>query len=290
MIRSKEFKQIAAKYGAPDLDIDLVEMTPEDAQMILDTHNTKNRDMPMSYADELAAEDKSGRWVINGDTISFDVSGTLIDGQNRLRKIVILNKPEACIVVKGLPMEAFLVKDNGRNRSAATGLALSGVQKSLSSKLASAVRLVHAYDKQSLWSSQASKMSNYETVELVKTRYTNLAASVTLTRNMNNATWTPHHIIAAAHFIAARIDKTSADAFFTQLKTKTGFSSRSPGLALLNRLQDYDMKMKKAGGKKVGYKMLNVYIKAWNAYRQGKDITSRSLEFPIFPADYVKAV
>lgn len=290
MIRNTQFLRIAKKYGAPNLDIDLVEMHPQDAQRILDTNNVKNRDMPMSYAETLAAEDKSGRWLINGDTICFDVNGTLIDGQNRLRKIVILNKPEACIVVKGLPVEAFLVKDNGRMRTAATGLTLSGVQKSMSNNLARAIRLVNAYDKRSLWSSQASQMSNYETVQLAQTRYVGIKESVTFTKNMEKPTWTPKHVIAAAHFIAARIDKISADAFFKQLQTKTGFSARSPGLALLNRLQDYDEKMKKAGGKKVGYKMLNVYLKAWNAYRQGRDITVRSLEFPTEQSDYVQAV
>lgn len=291
MIRNKEFIRIATKYGAPDLDMDLVEMTPEDAQAILDTHNIKNREVPMSYAETLAAEDKSGRWLINGDTICFDVNGTLIDGQNRLRKIVILKKPEACIVVKGLPEEAFLVKDNGRTRSAAVGLTLAKASpKSTSTKLAAALRLVHAYDKQSLWSSQAAVMSNYETVQLARSQYAGLPASVAFVKGMETPTWTPTHVIAAAHFIASRIDSASANAFFMQLKTKAGFSTRSPGLALLNRLQDYDTKMKKVGGKKVGYKMLNVYIKAWNAYRQGKDITLRSLEFPATPTDYVRAV
>lgn len=50
--------------------------------------NTQNRALNKAHVKKLAAQMKSGRWILNGETISFDDSGVLLNGQHRLNAVI----------------------------------------------------------------------------------------------------------------------------------------------------------------------------------------------------------
>lgn len=292
MIRSKEFVALAKAYGVPDLDIDFVEITPEMAETILETKNMNNRPLQTRYAQELVEERRAGRWIVNGSTICFDVDGNLIDGQHRLKQICMSEEAQACIVVKGLPSEAFATKDNNKTRSPATVLGLSGgLKASHSSTAALAIRLLYAYDAGNLKSSQGLKLTPAATLELFNTKYRDIVKSIEFTKGMATRTFTPAHVLAAAHFIFSRQNKPIAETFLQQLATKVNVPEKSPVLALFNRLQAYhNITGPGKPVKKVGHSMLGLYINAWNAYRKGRLITFKALPMPVDREDYERAL
>jgi hypothetical protein len=62
-------------------------VTPEMAQQWLD-NGGKNRKLSKLHVNRLAQEIVKGRWVFNGQTISFSAEGKLLDGQHRLNAVI----------------------------------------------------------------------------------------------------------------------------------------------------------------------------------------------------------
>ena len=63
-------------------------ITPELAEQYL-TKNTNNyRSMSNSVVNAYATDMKTGNWKFNGDSIKFNKSGILVDGQHRLAAIM----------------------------------------------------------------------------------------------------------------------------------------------------------------------------------------------------------
>lgn len=75
-----------------------------------------------SYADSM----KQGKWMLNGDTITFDVDGHLIDGHHRLNAVIMAEVPVVMSVCRGVDADAFKTKDDGLHRRLSQ---LIGMQK-----------------------------------------------------------------------------------------------------------------------------------------------------------------
>lgn len=105
----------------------LVTITPSIAQEML-THNTHNRPLSNATIYKYASFIKRGEWVVNGESIKFDCNGNLIDGQHRLKAVIISGKPIQSYVVRGLDPEVFSVIDTNLKRTARHALALDGAK------------------------------------------------------------------------------------------------------------------------------------------------------------------
>lgn len=109
------------------MEIKLMTITPETASEYLGK-NVKNRVLSKSRVSALSSAMKSGEWESNGDTIRFDKSGNLIDGQHRLSAIVDCGISQEMIVVKGLNEKSFTTIDSGKARTASDVLSVEGVK------------------------------------------------------------------------------------------------------------------------------------------------------------------
>lgn len=65
-----------------------IAVTPEMAQEILQSHNTKNRTIRMHKVRDYAQKMKNGEWGRTNDDICFDSDGILSNGQHRLMAVV----------------------------------------------------------------------------------------------------------------------------------------------------------------------------------------------------------
>lgn len=65
----------------------------------------------------LADEIRRGRWRVNGESIKFDETGTLIDGQHRLSAIVAAGVPVETAIVRGLRMSSVYTIDQHSRRT-----------------------------------------------------------------------------------------------------------------------------------------------------------------------------
>lgn len=101
---------------------EVVRITPAMAKEILPSR-AKNRTLTANTYGPLLADMLNGRWAFNGQPISFDSEGKLIDGQHRLSALSEAGDYGKCLdgfdflVLRGLPSEAMDTTDIGRKRS-----------------------------------------------------------------------------------------------------------------------------------------------------------------------------
>lgn len=111
------------------------------------------------YARDMAA----GRWRKNGDTVSFDEDGNLLDGQHRLKAVIESGVAIWVWVVRQVPRDAFMTKNSGRHTRPSDFLHLDGVAYP---KVASAAAgWVFTYAS---GAAHSGKLTQSEIVELVR--------------------------------------------------------------------------------------------------------------------------
>lgn len=100
---------------ASDRDCDIVTITPEQAQILLDNTNVCNRSVSQSNVNDICKKLKAGEWQRTNDGISFDADGILSNGQHRLFSIIKTNTSCEILVVFGVARSTAV--DTGKKRS-----------------------------------------------------------------------------------------------------------------------------------------------------------------------------
>lgn len=121
-------------------------VTPEIASRWLES-NDKNRRISWLHVRKLAQIMQSGAWALNGQTVSFDDNGRLLDGQHRLNAVVQsgMTVPMAIAVGVNDP-EAFKTYDELQLKRGAHHIAgMMGVADA--NKVAACARIVLAWEK-----------------------------------------------------------------------------------------------------------------------------------------------
>lgn len=90
-------------------------VTPEIAAVWLG-HNDVNRVLREHRAGFIARSIMDKKWIVTHQAIAFSESGRLLDGQHRLRAIVMANQPVQIWVARNVSEEAFSVMDSGLAR------------------------------------------------------------------------------------------------------------------------------------------------------------------------------
>ena len=137
----------------------IVDITPELAEKWLQ-RNTRNRKIRADRVERYADQMRDGEWIVSPDAIAFSYTGTLINGQHRLKAIQQLEKGEQarCIVATGLQPEAFKISDVGIKRTGADVLRVEGFKNA--EEMAAVCRLL------ALWTqNRLHELHKYETVE-----------------------------------------------------------------------------------------------------------------------------
>ena len=115
------------KTMAPDgLTTEIVSVTPEIAKTWLAT-NARNRVVRKGMVRRYARDMAEGRWCLTHQGIAFDRDGNLIDGQHRLKAVVLSGATIKMAVVRGCDPESFVVLDSGGVRTSGDRLGLAGV-------------------------------------------------------------------------------------------------------------------------------------------------------------------
>lgn len=77
-------------------------ITPRLAKEYLEKNTSNYRKLSHTTVWQYANDIENGRWQENGEAIKFDEEGTLVDGQHRLKAIVMANVPACMMVVRGV--------------------------------------------------------------------------------------------------------------------------------------------------------------------------------------------
>jgi len=121
-----------AQSSPPRPRVQLMTVTPEQALDWLERMNNNNRPLSETYAQRLARDMRAGRWVVTHEGIAFDPQGVLLDGQHRLWAVALAEVPVRMHVWFDVTPESLMVINNGKPRSLADNLKLSGNNGSVS--------------------------------------------------------------------------------------------------------------------------------------------------------------
>jgi len=253
--------------------IQRVLVTPELAADWL-TRNSHNRPLRERFAQAYAQDMLNGDWTWTADPIRFagDIaSGPLVDGQHRLRAVVIAGEsnPHIAIpmlVVFGLAERAQEDIDRGLPRKFHDVLHLRGEVNA--SALAALIRRVHHW-KQGNRRIQDMKFP-YTSAQLLRTldEHPELREMVVSSRRVSETCSIPASIVGLAWWVCAQIDEGDANYFFERLGDGQGLAKTDP-VYELRRVAATTKTIR--GARNMTY-LLAITIKAWNAYRAGQPI------------------
>lgn len=256
--------RVATDPQTPTYSVEVI--TPEIAQKIL-TSNTHNRNLRPRLVTGYAADMAAGTWVENGETMKIADDGTVIDGQHRLHAIVESSTTQRMLVVRGLPIDAQDTVDNNARRTFADVLKLRSEPNSVA--VSSVTRQITMWENG--WrriDSMSYAITNAQLLATLET-YPDIRYSAEVARSVVNHLRIPVSILGLCHWLFVRIDPDDCEFFFGRLGDGAALSPKDPVAVLRRTIID------SANGRdRLSTRLAAAFvIKAWNAYREGREIT-----------------
>jgi hypothetical protein len=214
-----------------------------------------------------------GCWRLNGDSIRFDEEGALVDGQHRLHAVISSGVTISTLVVRGIPVGANVVMDDGRKRRPGDYLQIMGVPNANS--MSAALVLVFKTFCGTLWNmSGRSHPTRSELLALHADIGDELAELVQESYTCGHHVCPPA-IVAALTFMFRQVNRPLADAWKDGLLSGANLKVDSPILLLRSRL--VARHVLEGSNKKLLTRLetIAICIRAWNLLFNDK--TARSL-------------
>lgn len=257
-----------------DLTFAIINMTPDVASEILKS-NTHNRRISTAVVESYKADKALGNWKFTGDPVRFHEDGTLLDGQHRCTGISQMDddysEPVLCIF--GLDDEAQFAMDQGKKRTAADQLQLSGYANS--AIVASVAKNMLIIDNSLLFQDR-KKSTPATTVAQIKKWSDENPEKVAFIHEVSNDARhchvAPSTVITAA-LIFSEYDREIALDFVSKLRTGAGLEEKSAILAFRDRATRNKMNKRKDSDRDV----LGLLIRTWNAHITGEKISRLQL-------------
>lgn len=249
--------------------VEIVDVSPELAETWL-ALNANNRNVRRAAIDAYARDMRAGRWLVNGETVKFDLTGALRDGQHRLSAVVAAETTVAMVVVRGLAPDVMPTVDAGAKRTYSDTLKLQGEDNT--STLAAVTR------RALMWSrGQRTNTGRVTPTPLEMNAYLaenpRLRTSAEVAAHLASRALLPASIFGLCHFLFSDLDPDAAEWFLGRLADGDGLSVDDPIAVLRGRI----VKMR-VGGRRVNETdALALTIHAWNAHRAGETRTQLRL-------------
>jgi hypothetical protein len=142
------------------VSIYFLQITVERARLLL-SKNKNNRHIKAKKLDVLVSALLESKFLINGDTICFDINGRLVDGQHRLKAVIETGEEFMAVIVEGLSTNAMEVIDRVSPRRLRDALTMDGY--SGSTILEGGINLVLSLDH--LWKNDLLTFNKIITVQ-----------------------------------------------------------------------------------------------------------------------------
>ena len=248
---------------------EVVTVTPELAKewLGLNEVNRKTRDeKDRQYSEDM----REHRWVFNGDPIRFDNRGKVIDGQHRLRAVVLSGVAIQFLVVRALVPEAQATMDIGMARTTADVLGFAGFPNP--TMCGSIVRWFLIRESGGLRQSTTVSPSKPQITEWAEAHRDEVIRAGEVSVLLSQRTTLPvsPSAIGLGYLLCARKDREAADTFFVHnLIGGYELHERHPAAQFSRRLQT----LKRTTGMTMQSDDALAYlIQAWNLWRQGREV------------------
>lgn len=252
-------------------------VTPEMATMWL-SRNGKNRKINLAHARRIAEIMSSGKWCLNGQTISFDDQGRLLDGQHRLTGVVLSGVSVYMLVVNGVTDDrAFQTYDTVQLKRGAHQIAMMMGDLKNATRVTAAARVIIKWEKSDNFEDFLSRLRMgtqdappeevaAKAVEIQQefNSIYSLFDSDFIKKTRMQAAW------VALLIILKRIKPIETELFAIDLNNGL-FEDKKHPLKLLNDRVRSETSMF-VRDKKGATLLLILTVKAWNAYVSGKKL------------------
>jgi hypothetical protein len=240
-------------------------IAPEVAKQLLQ-RNTRNRPLRDLAVDSYVRDITNGTWPVNGEAIKLARDGTVLDGQHRLKAIVIADSAVQSFIVVGLDPSAQETMDSGRKRTIGDAFALRGESNAL--VLAAIARRVWAWQHGDRRFNARYLATTAECTRLVAEHPELKRSAEIATRVRSSFPHIPQSILGVAHFLFNALDADENTWFFQRLADGATLPLGHPILALRARVTSE--RVEGAGlpeGKHMAY-----LVRTWNAMRDGRTL------------------
>lgn len=237
-------------------------------------HNGKNRNLSGAAVDAYQVAMEDGRWGFSESAICFDSKGRMINGQHRCAAVLKARDPEISIpmiVIGGLSPSAQMFMDQGKDRTAAEALQISGAVTKNAGFVAAAVKKIIPWEVKGIATSGRQMQQQSRNNVAVHEWVVNHPEDVEfLLENYDLVKRNPYNPVSPALGGAilhafSRKDRDVAKMFFSVLASGgAGAPLDHPAAVLAKRLAKYK-------NKEDGYTQLSelmtwgMYVTAWNA-------------------------
>ncbi len=240
----------------------------EAAERYLNLDRTNNRPFSPQHLVDLVARQQRNEWVTNGDTIRFDVSGQLRDGQHRLRMVKQTGIPIEVVVVRDIVPEAFVTMDVGKKRSLGDVLFIE--KETNHTQLALALGYVWRYLSRKMTGTSGS----YEEHIGVLHEHPEIRDSVAFYLNLDRPISTPSWpaITMSSHYLFSRVEATEANDFIEKYVTGLGLVESTDPIKVL---RDQVIKYASVPRKPNGPQIFSLIARAWNACKADQPVRQK---------------
>lgn len=233
--------------------------------------NIHNRKPVRANIEFIKKEILEGRFLLNGQTITFDNEGNLADGQHRLIAISELDTEVQLIVVRGVDKDSFRTIDTGRTRCGADVLSIEKVP--YHTIVASAIqRILHKFHQERASAKGSSiKISNSAVVDFYNNNKNELMDCVYLCTELYNTETKiiSQSVSSAMLFLLKKENPSKAKSFIREVYTGKMEGNDISALTLRKRLINHKIEGFKLND---GY-IRNLFLSAFRGYCQNKNLS-----------------
>ncbi len=176
-------------------------VTPALATRWIKNSNSKNRNVRQSHVDRLARDMATGRWHCNGESIKFDLTGRMYDGQHRCLACIQSKTSIRTLVCTSMPEDGFSTVDIGAGKIYADHL--SPHDEMHSTLLAATVRWVSILIQNGQIWKDSNLNPTVSEMEVVLKCFPSIRDSVSFTAKKRILGIRPS-LTALLHFVACR--------------------------------------------------------------------------------------
>jgi hypothetical protein len=252
---------VAAKPQQPQIKASVRKITPDLATEWLDLRNTHNRNLSINIAEKYARDMAMGRWTLNGEPIILATDGSLMDGQHRLKAVVLSGTAVHMLVVEGIAREHFSTVNTGKARNLSDVLHIDGYRNT--AQLSSAIVWLMRLQSDTVTTKRAFTQSECRDALALNPGIVDSVRRIGNTKQVKRLASLA--MCAALHHEFAGKDSAMADLFIESLDTGTALERTDPIYLLRERLIANSSSI----GKMPSVVVAALIVKAWNATVKG---------------------
>lgn len=245
------------------------DVTPEMAEAWLG-RNIENRNVRQRQVEAYARDMESDAWAFTAEPIKFDRNGDMFDGQHRLQGVVKSGKTVRMLIARNLDPEVRDNVDTGISRQLADILKLRG--ETHANQLASITRAVFYWESgvRGMPGGNNLKATNSELLDCLRD-HPELRDISRHALSVGQKTGLTASIAGLTMWLFDQVNPDDSAFFFDRLSSETGHTREDPIYELRRTLSENARRSGK--GERDRTWVLGITIKAWNAYREGRQVS-----------------